>query len=496
MHKPLSALILAALVPACGDSGGRDESTGPTTVQPTQTPGTTDVDPPTSGTDDDPPTDDATSVDPTDTAPPFTSGTDATTTPAGCGACNEPNQRCVDDVCVTGCQGHDFDPCGPAQVCDVVTGDCVDPGTPCAVTGQSETCGDNLCGPGTVCDGQGACLAVAPCALEVCTGQGACWGGACQCDRGVTCSEPAADLLNGPFSADLFGLDFADDCTAWGVTVSGGQEFVRRLTSAGELTTWGAIGDYDLGEVRVLRHLTAPQRTLPPDQIVTAELPESHVEGYGEVAVTYICCPSCGDCANNPDARGVARLVEDDPNNPLPIVIFAEATQGTGPFGNNALDGGPQGLTWGHDRVLYVGNTSQNGQMETADLEAATVAPVLLFPDRVTASAAVSPVHLLVAVHPGSLYRLNTVTLGSEFVVDLLSGVTSLSHDAFNGDVYASLADLSVVRVRPFTGDVEPFNNMPAAGRVAVSPAGNLWFAPVKYLNNVPLTSWPLPTSL
>ena len=497
MRSPLILVGIFTLV-ACG-GGDADETTGTTFVGPSsQTPGVM-----TSSTEPATDTDVApTSQGPTTVDPPATDTTDTTvpppteaTTSAGCGACNEPNQQCVDDVCVTGCQGQDPDPCGPTQVCDVIGGGCVDPDAAC-VTGVQETCGDNLCGPGTVCDGQGGCLAVAPCALEVCTSDGRCWGGACQCERGVTCSDPAADLMNGPFSADISGLDFADDCTAWAVTVSGGQEFVRRLTAAGELVTFGANGDFDLGEVRVLRHLTVPQLTVPPSDVFTAPgAPPSRVEGYGEVALTYICCPICGDCANNPNARGVARLVEEDPNMPLPIVIFAEPTQGTGPFDEYHLDGGPQGLTWGHDRVLYVGNTKANGQFDTADLELGTVDPVILFEDRVTASAAVSPVHLLIAVHGSGLHLLNTATKTSEFVVDPMSGVTSLSHDAFNGDVYAGLANLDIVRVRPFTGEIEPFAVMPAKGRVAVSPAGNLWFTPVKYLNNVPLTSFPLPTS-
>lgn len=40
-------------------------------------------------------------------------------------------------------------------------------------------------------------------------------------------------------------------------------------------------------------------------------------------------------------------MVEDDLNMPLPIVIFAEPTQGVGPFLNMWMDAGPQGLTWG-----------------------------------------------------------------------------------------------------------------------------------------------------
>jgi hypothetical protein len=499
-----ASTIVALVVSGCAGGGSGDETTDSSLTQSSNTPGFITSSTEVPGTASDPTTTQGPTSDPTTVDPPTTGVTDtidppstSSTTGGGCGACDEPNQQCVDGECVTGCQGQDPDPCGPAQVCDVISGTCVDADAACALAGPSVDCGDKQCGPGTACDDQGTCLAVAPCALEVCTSGGACWGGACQCDRGVTCQDPAVDLLNGPFSADISGLDFADDCTAWAVTVSGGQEFVRRLNSAGELTTWGAIGDFDLGEVRVLRHLTVPQLTVPPDGVVTnAPTDPVRVEGYGEVALTYICCPTCGDCANNPNARGVARLVEEDPNMPLPIVIFAEPTQGTGPFGNMAVDGGPQGLTWGEDRVLYVGNTKANGQFDTADLEAATVSPVFLFPDRTTAAAAISPVHLIVAVHPGQLHRLNTITLQTEFVVDLMSGVTSLSHDAFNGDVYAGLASLEVVRVRPFTGEVEDFAIMPAKGRVAVSPSGNLWFTPVKYLNPAPLSPWPLPTSL
>jgi len=78
----------------------------------------------------------------------------------------------------------------------------------------------------------------------------------------------------------------------------------------------------------------------------------------------------------------------------------------------------------------------------------------------------------------------------------IMSDVTNLSQDPFSGHVYASLASLEVVRVHPFTGEVESFAMMPAKGRVAVSPSGKLWFAPGAYLNKTPIISWDLPTSL
>ncbi len=44
-----------------------------------------------------------------------------------------------------------------------------------------------------------------------------------------------------------------------------------------------------------------------------------------------------------------------------------------------------QGLTWGEDRVLYVGNTMVNGDFNTADLEAETCDVLFQFEDRISA---------------------------------------------------------------------------------------------------------------
>ena len=52
-----------------------------------------------------------------------TGGADGTSSDGGpdpCLFCSAPNQQCIDDVCVTTCQGQQPDPCEPAQVCDVV----------------------------------------------------------------------------------------------------------------------------------------------------------------------------------------------------------------------------------------------------------------------------------------------------------------------------------------------------------------------------------------
>ena len=150
---------------------------------------------------------------------------------------------------------------------------------------------------------------------------------------------------------------------------------------------------------------------------------------------------------------------------------------------------------WGRGRVLYVGNSTANGEYNSADLDKMEQAVEFKFAARVTASAPVSPVHLLVALDGGEVYRFNVLTKQAELVIDLMSDVTSLSHDAFSGLVYAGLASFDVVEIHPFTGEVATFQKMPGKGRVAVSPSGKLWYTPVKYIQNLPLSAWDLPNS-
>ena len=418
--------------------------------------------------------------------------TSAPTTTGGCGVCDQPNQECVDDVCVTSCQGQDPDPCAPGQVCDVISGECKDPGASCSLAGGSEACDGTSCGPGSVCDGLGKCVPIAPCASVECTKEGECWGSLCSCTRAVKCEDPSVEQLNGPFSTDIGGLDFADDCTAWMVTYRSGTDYLRRLTPEGELTSWSGVSNLNMGEVRVLKRLTIPQALAPADDFAGETVdPPVPVEGFGEVAITYTCCPTC-NCFVDPP-QGVARLNEDDMDDPLPIIIVAKATQGMGPFGYPGANAGPQGLTWGEDRVLYVGNSTDNGDLNTANLDEMSQEELMSFDSRVTAGAPVSPAHILVAVIGGEVYRYNVNTGTSELVIDLMADITSLSHDSFTGLVYAGLSTLEIAELDPFTGEVSTFGQMPGEGRVAVSPSGNLWFTPLKIIQPSALTSWPLP---
>ncbi|MEM9457168.1 MAG: hypothetical protein AAGF11_23525 [Myxococcota bacterium] len=425
-----------------------------------------------------------------------------------CLFCDAPNQACIDDQCVTTCQGQQPDPCGPAQVCDVISGECRDPDAACTLAGDSEPCGAASCGPGSVCDGQGTCVPVAPCTDVACLDDGPCWGRFCVCERSIECNPPSEIDLNGPFAVEISDLEFADDCTAWMVTLRSGTDFLRRLTPDGTLTEWGGVANLNMGEVKVLKSVTPPAGNRPggSDGLPIAaagsraavsgiealvEPPARGVEGLGEVAITYTCCSTCGCFVEPP--QGVARLVEDDPANPLPLVIEAVVTGGNGPFGSPSADAGPFGLTWGIDRVLYVGNTTANGDIVTADLELGAQATLDTLPARVTAGTSISAAHLLLAIEGGELHRFNVLTLESTSLVGLGEDVTSLSYDAFDGTVYAGLRNLEVVALDPWTGASVPFETMPGTGRVTVSPDGQLWFSPVAILEPNAIFAWDLP---
>ncbi len=476
-------LLVALLLPACGGGGEQRPDTGTASgVSATAT--TNGSDPTTGGTG---------SGTGTSTAASST-GAGSSSTGLGCTFCDGPNEKCVDDECVTTCQGIAPDPCPAGEACDVISGECVAPGSPCTLTGSYEPCGQGACGPGSVCDGAGQCIPIAPCAEVACLDDGTCWGTACSCQRVHGCTTlPDEGLLNGPFSDDIFDLEFADDCTAWMVTLRSGTDYVRRLAPDGTLTEWPGVANLNMGEVAVLRALTPPVGiSLDPTGRVTSR-PAPRGGGLGEVAITYTCCATCGCQADPP--QGMARLDEANPNDPLVLLIPAVVTQGSGPFGSAPADAGPMGLTWGEDRVLYVGNSTANGNLDTADLDAMTQSALAPLPDRITAAAPISGAHLLVATLGGKLYRYNVLTQTPVEVAQLPADVTSLAFDSFSGRVYASLSDLDVLELDPWTGASSTFETMPAIGRVAVAPHGRLFYVPARYLvgPGVPISSWDLP---
>ncbi|MEM6996724.1 MAG: hypothetical protein AAF721_39840 [Myxococcota bacterium] len=422
------------------------------------------------------------------------SGAPGTTAEGECTFCSAPNQQCIDDVCVTGCQGQVPDPCGPDEVCDVISGECRAPGAACTVSGAPVACGDRQCGPGSVCNGAGGCIPYAPCADVVCLDDEQCWGTFCSCERTIDCAAPTDADLNGAFSVDIGDLEFADDCTAWMVTFRSGTDFLRSLSPDGVVTEYSGVANLNMGEVAILRALTPPPQSAIGPRYTNHPPPPLPVEGIGEVAITYTCCPTCGCQATPP--QGVARLDDTNAMQPLPLVIQAVVTGGNEPFGSAEVDSGPYGLTWGIDRELYVGNSTTNGDLHTADLAAGTQMQIQGFVGRVTAGAPLTASHIAIAEAGGVIHRYNTQTLMTEAVVDVEQDVTSLAFDAFSGVLYASLRNLEVVAIDPFAGTVEPFQTMAGAGRIAVSPSGRLYFAPMSWVAVLPVTSWDLPDSL
>ena len=486
--------IATALLIGCGGGEASEGTTSPTTATVTATDGsgdgsTSDPSGASSGTTDAPTS--------TTTDAPTTSVADTSSGGDDCTFCDGPNQRCVDGVCETTCQGQLPDPCAASgQVCDHISGECVDAGGACVLSGEYTSCGGQLCGPGSVCDDQGECLPFPPCAGVACSDDGACWGTFCSCERSIDCEPPADDLLNGPFSTEISDLEFADDCTAWMVTLRSGTDYLRRLTPEGEVTEWAGVSNLNMGEVAVLKALTPPPGAAVPLPLGagTVPPPPEPVKGIGEVALTYICCSTCG-CFTDPP-QGVARLVEDDMAEPLPLVIPAVVTDSTGPFGSSGADAGPFGLTWGIDRVLYVGNAEGNGNLHTADLEMETQQQISMFDARVTAAAPLTEVHIAVATLGGTVYRYNVVTNAATEIASLGEDVTNMSFDAFSGLLYVSLRSFEVVTLEPFTGVTAPFQTMPARGRVTVSPNGRLYYSPIGILDAQPISSWDLPDAL
>jgi len=486
--------IVGALLIGCGGGGSSDETTSQTSATITATGGSDEGSTSAPGSSTSDPSDGQTSG---STVTPTTSNVDTSSGGGDCTFCDGPNQQCVDGVCETTCQGQLPDPCAASgQVCDHISGECVDAGGSCVLSGEYTPCGGQLCGPGSVCDDQGECLPFPPCAGVACSDEGACWGTFCSCERSSDCEPPADDLLNGPFSTEISDLEFADDCTAWMVTLRSGTDYLRRLTPEGELTEWAGVSNLNMGEVAVLKALTPPPGAAVPLPLGagTVPPPPEPVKGIGEVALTYICCSTCG-CFTDPP-QGVARLVEDDMAAPLPLVIPAVVTDSTGPFGSSGADAGPFGLTWGIDRVLYVGNAEGNGNLHTADLEMQTQQQISMFDARVTAAAPLTEVHIVVATLGGTVYRYNVVTNAATEIANLGEDVTNMSFDAFSGLLYVSLRNFDVVTLEPFTGTSAPFQTMPARGRVTVSPNGRLYYSPIAYLDAQAIFSWDLPDAL
>ena len=185
---------------------------------------------------------------------------------------------------------------------------------------------------------------------------------------------------------------------------------------------------------------------------------------------------------------------------PLPNVLPAKPTTGTGPFGSGALDTGPYALTWGADKALYAGNIETNGDFMRVDLATKKTTKVATFPTRVTAAGLYDVARLMVATEGGLVSLLNTSTGDRSDLVKLEAHVTSVRRDKFTGKVYAEVAT-TPPKILEITGDGKVqklFQNPPRLGRIAIGPDNYLYhlsvYPQVNWKAKTSIVRWPLPT--
>jgi hypothetical protein len=279
-------------------------------------------------------------------------------------------------------------------------------------------------------------------------------------------------------SGGAIDLGFDDACNAYTVTMISGQDFLRQVTPSGDFTQYGGVTNLNMGEVAVLR--------VPGDEFGT-------VGAAGEVALTYICCASCG-CRGG-DPQGVARLDREGAAR-LPMVIAATPTAGSGPFGVIHLDTGPSGLTYGRDDALYVGNVMEVGDFVRADLSSGESSVVHRLESRVYAGATFGPNSLLVAVADHTIYRVDTRSDAREAWSTTEADVTSLVRDPFTGRVLISVRGGQIFEYSSRGVLLREFAMAPASGRAAYAPDGFLYYLVAGWPTTARVLRFELPSRL
>jgi hypothetical protein len=410
-------------------------------------------------------------------------------------ACSGPGEACIAGACVADCRPASANPCPSGKVCDVsddTPGKCVDPGGACVTTSAPETCGAKVCGPGAACDGDGKCYPQVPCAAVDCDADG-CWGIQCACTRTVACAPApvgtageTGTLQDPTFLHGLVDLQFDPTCTAWGVTLLSGPDYLRSVTPAGVVASIAGVTNLNMGEVSVLQRLATPTSGTFPSPFNLPGL---------DVSLTYICCSTCG-CELSSTPQGVAHL--SPMTQQIPLVIPSQTfTTGMGPFGAATFDTGPAGLSYGTDRVLYVGNVDTNGDYYSLDLTSNTQTLVTTFAARVYASTPFDAVTMLVALEGGELRLLRLTDGTSSSWTTSSSPVTGLTRDFFDGSVYVARRDGAVWRYDA-TGTGAAFQTAANPARITVGPDGWLYALeiPAPFADVTPAVErWQLPVS-
>lgn len=349
-----------------------------------------------------------------------------------------------------------------------------------------------MCGPGSACDGAGKCYPRVPCSSVVCV-EGGCYGASCGCTRPLGC-EPApigtagevGTLQDDAFRKGLVDLDFDGSCTAWGVTLISGPDYLRSIAPDGVVASIAGVTNLNMGEVAILQHLSIPTSNSHPKPLDTPGL---------DVSLTYICCANCG-CQLSSTPQGVARLEPSTGLIPL-VVPSTDFTTGTGPFGAGVFDTGPSGLSYGTNRVLYVGNVKANGDYFRLDLATEAQALLTTFEARVHASAPFDAIHMLVALENGEIRLLDLTSGSSSLFAISEQPVTGMVRDFFDGATYVARRDGGVYRYDA-AGVGELFQTAQNAARISIAPNGYLYALsiPPPFADVTPsIERWQLPAA-
>lgn len=325
---------------------------------------------------------------------------------------------------------------------------------------------------------------------------GTCWGEACSCTRPAPTCAPAplgapgeVNTLNDPAftrqgksgGEGAVDLDFDPDCNAWAVTLISGPDYLRKVDPAGMVSSTTGVTNLNMGEVAVL---TGKEGVFGG--------------GSGDVALTYICCATCGCIISGSGGNPQGAAIFDENAGTLPMKIpSTDFTSGGGPFGNKGLDTGPYGLSWGLDRVLYLGNVKENGDFVALDIVAGTTTQLVLFPARVNATAPFDRDRMVVALEGGQVWLVPILGLPGDPVelLELPSDVTSILRDPWSGRIYAELSSLDIVSFKPDGSDLSTFATAPARGRIALAPDNFLYHLTV-FPTAPEVVRFPMPTGL
>jgi len=284
------------------------------------------------------------------------------------------------------------------------------------------------------------------------------------------------DFLRGG-DGGAFDLEFDDGCNAYIVTMISGPDYLRQLTPAGELTIWTGVTNLNMGEVAVLRR--------PGDEFGVGD-------ALGEVALTYICCATCGCVSSDP--QGVAHLDRVGMAS-LPMVVEATPSSGGGPWDVVLVDTGPYGLAYGRNDRLYVGNVTAQGDLVAANLTDGSTEEIHRLPARIHATAVFDDTSLLVALEGGDIHRVHVTSDVTAPWTSIGEDVTSIVRDPFTGHVYVSVASARILEYDPGGSLIGELAAPGEKGRMAYAPDGFLYYLVVGWPTRAEVQRFALPTT-